>query len=46
MKTILVSVTGALWAKRGEHGILPEAWDEGEENVFFLLPSSGDSHFA
>ena len=36
----LASITGALWAKRGERGILPEAGDEGEEKFFFLLPSS------
>lgn len=34
----LASITGALWAKQGERGILPEARDEGEEKHFFLLP--------
>ena len=38
----LACITGALWAKRGERGILPEAQDEGEEKNFFLLPSSRD----
>ena len=41
----LASITDALWAKRGERGILPEAGDEGEENVF-LLPSSRDSRLS
>ena len=34
----LASITDALWAKRGERGILPEARDEGEENIFFSSP--------
>ena len=34
----LASITGALWSKRGESGILPEARDEGEENIFFSSP--------
>ena len=34
----LASITAALWAKRGERGILPEAGDEGEENNFFSSP--------
>ena len=34
----LASITGALWAKRGERGILPEAGDEGEEKIFFSPP--------
>ena len=38
MKTSLASITGALWAKRGERGILPEARDEGEETIFFSSP--------
>ena len=42
----LASITAALWAKRGERGILPEAGDEGEEKHFFLLPSSRDSRFS
>ena len=46
MKTSLASITGALWAKRGERGILPEARDEREEKMFFLLPSSGDSRLS
>ena len=42
----LASITAALWAKRGERGILAEARDEGEENMFLLLPSSGDSRLS
>ena len=42
----LASITGALWAKRGERDILPEAQDDGEEKKFFLLPSSRDSRFS
>ena len=34
----LACITDALWAKRGERGILPEAGAEGEEKIFFLLP--------
>ena len=34
----LASIKGALRAKRGERGILPEARDEGEEIFFFLFP--------
>ena len=39
----LASIKGALRAKRGERGILPEARDEGEEIFFF---SSLISRFA
>ena len=42
----LASITGALWAKRGERGILPDEGDEGEEEICFLLPSSRDSRLA
>ena len=41
----LASIKGALRAKRGERGILPEARDEGEE-IFFFLPSSRDSRWS
>ena len=34
----LASITAALWAKRGERDILPEAEDEGEEKKFFSPP--------
>ena len=34
----LASITDALWAKRGERGILPEAGDEGEKTIFFSSP--------
>ena len=40
-------ITGAfLWAKRGEHCILREAWDEGRRKIKRLLPlhCSGSSH--
>ena len=42
----LASITGALWAKRGERGILSKARDEGEEKNYFLLPSSRDSRLS
>ena len=45
-ETSLASITCALWAKRGERGILPEARDGREEKMFFLLPSSGDSRLS
>ena len=36
----LAYITGVLWAKRGEHGILREALDEGRRNaLFFSSPS-------
>ena len=34
----LASITDALWAKRGEREILPEARDEGEEKNLFSPP--------
>ena len=38
MKTSLASITRALWAKRGERGILREARDDGEEKNYFFSP--------
>ena len=35
---ILVCITGALWTKLGERGILREAWDEGRRKIKRLLP--------
>ena len=34
----IACITGALWAKRGKHSILCEAWEEGRRKTKRLLP--------